>query len=95
MGEEQPTPQSDLVPRIGTFMLLLGIFSIIFFLASDFARQPDFDWLFIGMVLLGIGFVFRRRAPPPSPAGRFSMIRKMREDVKKRKEERAKKAKKT
>ena len=94
MGEGAPTPQSDLVPRIGTFMLLLGIFSLIFFIASDFAKQPDFDWLFIGMIFLGIGFIFRRRAAPSTPAGRFSMIRKMREDAKKRKEERAKKAKK-
>jgi hypothetical protein len=94
MGEEQPTPQSEFVPRVGTFLILLGIFSLIFFIASDFSNQTDFDWLFIGMVLLGIGFIFRRRAAPPPPAGRFSMVRKMREDAKKRKEERAKKAKK-
>jgi len=91
LGEEGPTPQSDLVPRIGTFLNLLGVFSLIFFLASDFAKKPDFDWLFIGMILLGLGFVFRRRSPPPTPADRFSMIRKMRADAKKRKEKKAKK----
>ena len=94
MGEEQPTPQREFVPRIGTFLILLGIFALVFFLASDFAKQPEFDWLFIGMVLVGIGFLFRRRATPPPPAGRFGMVRKIREDAKKRKEERAKKAKK-
>lgn len=94
MGEGAPTPQEDLVPRIGTFMVLLGVFSLIFFLASDFADRPEFDWLFVGMVFLGIGFIFRRRAPPPAPAGRFSYIRKLRENAKKRKEDRAKKAKK-
>ena len=94
MGEEQPTDQRELVPRIGTFLILLGIFSLIFFLASDFADQPEFDWLFIGMVLMGIGFFFRRRAAPPPPTGRFGTVRKLREDAKKRKEERAKKAKK-
>ena len=92
MGEEQPTPQSEFVPRIGTFLILLGIFSLIFFLASDFAQTPKFDWLFIGIVLIGLGILLRRRAPPPPPSGRFGMMRKMREDAKKRKEERAKKA---
>lgn len=94
MGEEGPTPQHEFVPRVGTFFIILGIFSLIFFLASDFANRPDFDWLFVGLVLLGFGILLRRRAAPPPPAGRFGMIRKMREDAKKRKEEKAKKAKK-
>jgi UDP-N-acetylmuramyl pentapeptide phosphotransferase/UDP-N-acetylglucosamine-1-phosphate transferase len=94
MSEEGPTSQEELVPRMGTFFIILGIFALIFFLASDFAKRPDFDWLFIGMVLIGIGIILRRRAPPPPPTGRFSMVRKMRENAKKRKEEKAKKAKK-
>jgi hypothetical protein len=93
MGDEG-SPQYELVPRVGTFFIILGIFALIFFLASDFADQPEFDWLFAGMVLLGLGFFFRRRAAPPPSADRFSSIRKMRESAKKRKEERAKKAKK-
>jgi len=83
-----------LVPRVGTFFIILGIFALIFFLASDFADRPEFDWLFVGMALLGLGFFFRRRAAHPLSADRFSSIRKMRESAKKRKEERAKKAKK-
>ena len=90
MGEE-PTDQKEFVPRIGTFLILLGIFFFIFFLASDFADQLDFDWLFLGLLFAAIGFFFRRRASPPPSAGRFGMIRKMREDAKKRKEEKAKK----
>jgi hypothetical protein len=94
MGEGGPTPDDELVPRIGNFFVILGIFALIFFLASDFADQPDFDWLFAGLVLWGLGFFFRRRATPPPASDRFSMIRKMREGAKKRKEERAKKAEK-
>jgi len=93
MGDEQPVNQDDLVPRIGTFLMLLGIFAFIFFLASDFSNQTDFDWLFAGVLLFLIGFVFRRRAPAPPPSGRFSGVRKWREDAKKRKQDK-KKAKK-
>lgn len=91
---EEPTDQRELVPRIGTFLILLGIFALVFFLASDFANQPEFDWLFIGLVLMGLGFIFRRRAAPPPSAGRFSMLRKLSENAKNRKDETAKKAKK-
>jgi len=94
MGEEEPTPQREFVPRIGTFFIILGIFALIFFLASDFANQTDFDWLFIGMVLLGIGFLFRRRAAAPPSAGRFSSVHRIRESARKRKEDRERKAKK-
>jgi len=93
MGDEQPTSQEDLVPRIGTFLVLLGVFSLIFFVTSDMASKPEFDWLFVGMVLMAIGFFLRRRAAPPPPAGRFAGIRKMRENAKKRKQEKADKKK--
>ena len=93
MGDEQPTNQGDLVPRIGTFLWLLGIFFFILFVASDSARQTNFDWLFVGVLLILLGFWFRRNAPPPPSAGRFSGVRKMREDAKKRKQERAEKKK--
>ncbi len=93
MGEKKEINQKEIAPRVGTFLLLLGLFSLIFFLASDFANQPDFDWLFVGMLLMAIGYGLRRRAAPPPPAGRFSLIRKLRENAKNRKEEKVKKAK--
>jgi len=93
MGEEQPTPQGELAPRVGTFFIILGVFSFTLFMASEIAKKPEFDWLFIGIVLTGIGFFFRRRAAPPPPSGRFGGVRKFREGTKKRKEEKAKKKK--
>jgi len=91
MGEEGPTDQRELVPRIGTFLFLLGVFFFILFLASDFANQPDFNWLFLGLLFGAIGFFLRRRSSPPPPAGRFGMINKFREDAKKRREKGKKK----
>ena len=76
MGEEGP-PQRELVPRVGTFLILLGIFSIIIFITSDLVQQPEFDWLFMGLLLLGIGMFLRRRASPKPSAGRFSIVRKI------------------
>ncbi len=86
MGEGGPTSQSELVPRIGTFLILLGIFSLILFITSNLAQQPQFDWLFVSLLLLGIGIFLRRRAAPSPPAGRFSIVRKILGGAKKRNE---------
>jgi len=91
MGEDKDIKQEALAPRIGSFLLLLGIFALILFLASDFINQPDFEWLFVSMLLIALGAGIRRRAAPPPSAGRFSKIRKIRDNAKKRKEEKAKK----
>lgn len=83
--------EKEFVPRIGTFLIMMGIFFFILFMASEFAGKPDFDWLFVGLLFVGTGFLFRRRAAPPPSAGRFSGLRKLRGDAKKRKEKKAKK----
>ena len=91
MGNEGPTSQKELVPRIGTFLILLGVFSLILFITSDLAEETNFDWLFVSLLLLGIGiFLWNRGTPSPS-AGRFGMMRKLREDAKKRKDNKEKK----
>ncbi len=65
-----------LIVRVGTFFLVLGWGSFILFVASDFAKKPDFNYLFIAMILIGIGWGFRRKKAPPPAAGRFSMLRR-------------------
>lgn len=74
--------------RVGTFFIVLGSGSFILFVASDLAKKPDFDYLFVAVVLLFIGWMFRSKKPPPPSAGRFSIFRKAREDAQKRKEAR-------
>ena len=71
MGEE--IKQEDLLPRIGTFLMLLGLFAFILFLASDFSNQTDFDWLFGGLVLMAAGWFItwaaKASAVPPGTYG--------------------------
>lgn len=74
----------ELLIRVGTFFTLIGFYLFVLFLASDFAQMPDFDYLFLAVLAVGIGWVLQRRRPPPPPAGRFSILRKMRENLKKK-----------
>lgn len=83
--EEEP-----IIVRVGTFFVVVGMGAFILFVASDLVEQPDFDYLFAAMILIVIGWMFRRNKPPPPPAGRFSLLRTMRENAKKRREAREK-----
>ena len=66
---------NELIPRIGTFFLLVAFVFLMIFMASDFAKVPQFDYLFIGLIILTIGIIFRRKAAPPPSSGRFSGFR--------------------
>lgn len=68
----------DLVARIGTFFLLIGTFTFILFLASEWANQADFDLLFLAMIALVAGWLMQRRRQPPPPSGRFSLFHRTR-----------------
>ncbi len=67
----------NLTPRIGTFFIIIGLGSVILFVISDIANTVDFDYLFIGLLSIGIGFFFRRDAEKPSASGRFATWKKM------------------
>jgi cytochrome c biogenesis protein CcdA len=77
---------SDFIARIGTFFLLVGVVFVIMFAATESAAQPVFDYLFVAIILLTTGVLFRRRGAAPSASGRFSWLRNMREEQQKRKE---------
>jgi hypothetical protein len=68
------------VVRIGTFFILIGVGIFILFVASDYANQTNFDYLFWAVLSVTIGIMMRRRKPPPPPSERFSYLRKMRGD---------------
>ena len=77
MGEPQ-YDRKELIARIGTFFLLIGIGLLVFFFLSEAAKDVTFDYFCWGLVLLIIGLIFRgqfKRASTPS--GRFSIVKKL------------------
>ncbi len=64
--------------RIGTFFILIGTGIFVLFLASDYAKQTDFDYLFWAVLAITAGILIRKRKPPPPPSGRFSAWKRWR-----------------
>ena len=70
--------EQDLIPRIGTFFIIIGVGSIFLFIVSDIAESVYFDYLFVGLLLSGIGIYMRRDVDKPPSSGRFEFLKKMR-----------------
>jgi hypothetical protein len=83
-------PEDPFIVRVGMFFLVLGGGAFVLFVASDLADQPDFDYLFGALILFGIGWSMWRKKPPPPSAGRFSYIRKIRDNARQKREARSK-----
>ena len=85
MDNEEP-----IIIRVGMFFYVIGGGAFVLFVASDFAKKADFDYLFIALLMISIGWAFRRGKAPPPSAGRFAWLKKNREEAKKKREEKAK-----
>ena len=85
--------EDSLTIRMGTFFMMMGLGSFVLFVTSDIADKVDFDDLFIAMLLIAVGWFFRRTKAPPPPAGRFEYLRKMRENSKNKKVDKSKEKK--
>lgn len=68
----------EFVARVGTFFLLIGTFTFILFLASDWANQTNFDYLFLAVIAIAAGWMMQRKRARPPSSGRFGFLRKMR-----------------
>jgi hypothetical protein len=79
-----------LIVRVGMFFYVIGGAAFILFVTSDFAKKADFDYLFLAILMFGIGWMFRRGKAPPPSAGRFAWLKKNREEAQKKKAEKAK-----
>jgi positive regulator of sigma E activity len=78
MGEPENYDPKEFIYRVGTFFLLVGIGLLVFFMLSESADQPQFNYFCGSMVLLILGFMFRaqyRKAVASS--GRFGWVKKL------------------
>jgi hypothetical protein len=79
---------AEFVVRIGTFCIVLGVGILILFLASDYAGNANFDYLFWAVLCVTVGILLRRRRPAPPPSERFAAFRRFRGHGHDRKEDR-------
>ena len=78
MSSPQGFNRKEVIHRIGTFFILLGIGLLAFFLLSEAAQQVAFEYFCWSVLLLVIGFVFRGQFKRSvTPSGRFSIVRKL------------------
>jgi hypothetical protein len=78
--------EDPLIYRVGIFFYVIGGGSFVLFVTSDLAEQADFDFLFVALLMVGIGWMFRRKKAPPPSSGRFAWLNKQREEARKKKE---------
>ena len=77
-----------ILPRIGTFFILVGCGLLILFTGSIFASEFSLSILYLlfAAATFLLGFLFRRSAPRPEPT-RFSGIRKVSQRSRQRRDE--------
>jgi hypothetical protein len=78
MGKPDGYNRKEILYRIGTFFLLVGLGLLIFFMLSEAAQQTTFSYFCWSMILLMVGFIFRaqyRKAVISS--GRFNLLKRL------------------
>ena len=84
MGAPDGYNPKEIIHRIGTFFILVGIMLIVFFVLSESVAQVAFEYFCWGILLIVFGFIFRgqfkRRT---APSGRFSIVRRLMPKAKK------------
>jgi len=79
MGEPHEYNRREFIHRVGTFFLLVSLGLIVFFLLSEAAGTPTFEYFCWGTVLAVIGFVFRAQyRKEVASSGRFGILKRFR-----------------
>ena len=77
MGEPQDYNPKEIIYRVGTFFLLVGLGLLVFFMMSEAAGQPTFSYFCWSIVLLIVGFLFRAQYKKAvKSSGRFSILKR-------------------
>ncbi len=70
----------QMLARVGVFFLVVGAFLFVLFVSSDLAKNVDFDYLFLSLLAVGIGWlIYNHNRERPAGAGRFGIFRRRRE----------------
>lgn len=78
MSSPQGFNRKEVLHRIGTFFIIMGIGLLVVFLLSEAARQIAFEYFCWSVLLLVIGFVFRGQFKRSvTPSGRFSLVKRL------------------
>lgn len=78
MGEPEGYDPKEIIYRLGTYFLLIGVGLLVFFLLSEAAGTPTFQYFCWSMLLLILGFIFRARYKRAvRPTGRFSLLQRL------------------
>ena len=84
MGAPQDYNRKEILHRIGTFFLLLGIGLFVLFMLSEAAKQVIFSYFCWGILLIILGFLFRGQfKKTTTPSGRFGLVRRLMPKAKK------------
>jgi hypothetical protein len=68
----------ELIYRVGTFFLMLGIGLVLLFVLSESAEKVNFDYFCWGTILLVIGFIFRAQYKKSfEESNRFGTVKKL------------------
>lgn len=86
MGEQQDYDPKEIIYRVGTFFLLVGLGLLVFFMMSEAAGQPTFSYFCWSIVLLIVGFLFRAQYKKAvKSSGRFSILKRFKPKPKEQK----------
>ena len=78
--------ENPIIPRIGTFLILVGLGLLFLFIVSMLGKESHYEYLLFSAISLILGGQFRHRAPRPE-SSRFAAIRRAGQRSRQRRED--------